>query len=136
MRSTVTESLVQDCSNVTTVSFVCLLTICVMVSVIVRTMMMKFYVTRKSPSVHINAIVLFMPFIVSMLTKSKFPPRNMRNNFFLSMWGKFFFAPVYYGQSYALVPKSFGFLSFWGNSGPLSGRKLTFFTTVLALLTS
>ncbi len=26
-----------------------------------------------------------------------------------------------------LVPKSFGFLSFWGNSGPISGRKLTFF---------
>ena len=25
-----------------------------------------------------------------------------------------------------LVPKSFGFLSFWGNSGPVSGQKLTF----------
>ena len=44
--------------------------------------------------------------------------------------GTIFFAPVYHGQSYSLVPKSFGFLSFWGNSGPLLGRKLTFLTTV------
>ena len=51
--------------------------------------------------------------------KSKFLPRNMQNNFFLSMWYNFF-APVCYGQS-------FGFLSFWRNFGPLSGWKLSFF---------
>ncbi len=26
-----------------------------------------------------------------------------------------------------LIPKILGFFSFWGNSGPVSGRKLTFF---------
>ncbi len=28
---------------------------------------------------------------------------------------------------YTMVPKRFGFLPFWGNSGPVSGQKLTFF---------
>ena len=97
----------------------------------------------------------------TVLTKRKFPPRNMQNNFFLSISDNFFFAPVYHGQSYhgyalypkgttacqknlntrnniensyrdRLVPKILGFFSFWGNSGPVSGRNLLFVSTVYA----
>ena len=32
---------------------------------------------------------------------------------------------------HTLMSKGFGFLSFWGNSGPVSGWKLTFLATVL-----
>ncbi len=51
----------------------------------------------------------FTRYIHTVLTKSKFPSWKRQNTFFLSM-----------------QVKSFGFLSFWGNSGPVLGRKLTF----------
>ena len=37
------------------------------------------------------------------------------------------FCPLTFLYPNRLVPKCFGFLSFWGNSGPALGRKLTFF---------
>ncbi len=43
----------------------------------------------------------------------KVSARYMQNNFFLLMWVK-------------LETTIFGFLSFWGNSGPVSGQKLIF----------
>ena len=59
--------------------------------------------------------------VITVLTKSKFLPRNRQNTFSLLMQANF-------ENSYRdrLVPKILGFLSFWGNPGPVSGRKLTF----------
>ena len=78
-----------------------------------------------------------------MLTECKFPPQNRQNTLFISMQAKSFLhqcimvGVLHYIENSnrnRLVPKSFGFLSFGGNSGTLSGRKLTFLTTVYACL--
>ncbi len=63
----------------------------------------------------------------TVLTKRKFPPRNRQNNFFLSMWGKLYLHQCIENSNRdRLVQKNLGFFSFWGNSGPVSDRKLTF----------
>ena len=51
--------------------------------------------------------------VYTVLTKRNFPPQNRQNTFFLLTWDKSFL-------HHCMVPKHFGFLSFWGNSGPVS----------------
>ena len=52
-------------------------------------------------------------------------PSNFLGPFYSGPFGVFDIIP-----SVRLAPKSFGFLSFLGNSGPVSGQKLSFFCMV------
>ncbi len=78
-------------------------------------------------SIHDIPLLQYTVYIYSAQKKETFCPEIGKINFFINV-GKIVFASLYHGRSFEVVyvPKSFGFLSFWENSGPVSGQKVIY----------
>ncbi len=68
--------------------------------------------------------------IHTVLKKKKLSAPKLAKIFFPINVSQIYFAPLYYGRSFALGMKENGLLTLGGNSGPVPGRKVSLLSTV------